>query len=125
MNLIPVENKDEAALRGYLYTVATNESYNILRGKKDFVSEDEVPEQPDGADLAVKAAEGEEFEFAVSAMRNMDDTYRAPLYLRYVMGFSLKETAQHLGRSEATVRSQVSRGLQILKKTMTEAGYES
>lgn len=117
--------KDEPALRGYLLTIASNESYNILRNRKDYIPEDEIPEPSDNTDITVKVEEGAEFEYAEKVMRGMDDRYRAPLYLRYVMGFSLKETAVQLGRGEATVRSQISRGLAMLKKALEEAGYES
>lgn len=120
-----LDGKDEDALRGYVLAIATNEAYNIIRKRHDDVPEDELPELSDSADFTVKVAEGAEFELAVTAMRGMDEKYRAPLYLRYVMDFSAKEVASQLGRSEATVRSQISRGLAMLRKTLKEAGYES
>ncbi|MBQ7700526.1 MAG: sigma-70 family RNA polymerase sigma factor [Clostridia bacterium] len=120
-----LDGRDEPAIRGYCLTVAANESYDILRRKKEYLSEEEIPDMSDKTDLTVKVAQGAEYEFAVAAMRRMDGRYRAPLYLRYVMGFSLKEVALQLGRNEATVRSQISRGLALLKKELTEAGYES
>ena len=61
----------------------------------------------------------------IDSLMEINEKYRAPLYLRYVMSFSLKDTAKQLGKNESTVRSQISRGLSILKKALKEAGYES
>ena len=54
----------------------------------------------------------------------MDDTYRAPLYLRYVMGYSVKETARLLKRNEQTVKGQLARGKKMIISQLKEAGYE-
>ena len=124
-NLKRLDEKDEDAMRGYVLAIATNEAYNIIRGRGNEISTDELPEATDGGDVEIKVAEGAEFKEAIRIMRQMDNRYRAPLYLYYVMGYSLKETAKQLKRNEGTVRVQIARGLQILKKSMKEAGYES
>ncbi len=117
---------DEDAMRGYVLTVAKNEAYNIIRSRKNEISVDELQDISDGDEgFEIKVAEGAEFKTAISIMRQMDDKYRAPLYLHYVMGYSLRDTAKQLDRKEKTVRVQIERGLQILKKRMKEAGYES
>ena len=124
-NLKRLDDKDDDAMRGYVLAIATNEAYNIIRERGNEVSADELPEASDGGDVEISVAEGAEFREAVKIMRQMDGKYRAPLYLHYVMGYSLKETARQLKRNEGTVRVQIARGLQILKKSMKEAGYES
>lgn len=120
-----LDGKPDGIICGYLITVARNEAYNIIRAKDKAETLDTFDNMPDKNDPTVTVTEGAEFEFAVSVMQTMDEKYRAPLYLRYVMSFSLKDTAKQLGRNEATVRSQISRGLSILKKALKEAGYES
>ncbi|MBO4422108.1 MAG: sigma-70 family RNA polymerase sigma factor [Clostridia bacterium] len=124
-NLNKFNINDDHAMRGYVMTAAVNEAYNVIRGRKDAVPLEEAEDIPDGGDTELKVAEGAEFSAAVDAMRRLDDTYRAPLYLRYVMGYSLKETAKELKRNEATVRTQINRGIRLLKKALKEAGYES
>lgn len=118
-----LNEKDDEALRGYVLAIAQNEAYNIIRQRKPDVSIDDIPEPAEDNGVEIKVAEGEEFRFAVKVMREMDEIYRAPLYLYYVMGYSYKETAKQLKRGEATVRVQISRGLNILKKSLKEAGY--
>lgn len=120
-----LDSKPDEVLRGYVLTVAKNEAYNIIRKRDNALPFEELREKEDGTDITVKVTDDAEFDFAVSVIREMDEKYRAPLYLRYVAGFSLKETAKQLGKNEATVRSQISRGLSRLKKALKEAGYES
>ena len=120
-----LDGKPDNVISGYLLTAARNEAYSIIRKRDKADTLDALEDQPDKTELTVTVSEGAEFEFAVSCIQAMDEKYRAPLYLRYVTGFSLKDTAKQLGRSEATVRSQISRGLSILKKALKEAGYES
>ena len=120
-----LDGKPENVICGYLLTAARNEAYGIIRKRDKAGALDTLEDTPDQTDLTVTVSEGAEFEFAVSVIQTMDEKYRAPLYLRYVMSFSLKDTAKQLGKNEATVRSQISRGLSILKKALKEAGYES
>lgn len=120
-----LDGKPDSVLCGYLMTAAKNEAYTVIRSRDGALPADGLEDKPDDTDLTVKVSEGAEFEFAVSVIRQMDEKYRAPLYLRYVTGFSLKETAKQLGKNEATVRSQIYRGLSLLKKALKEAGYES
>ena len=117
-----INEKDDDKLRGYVLAIAQNEAYNVIRQRKPETSIDEIPEPADDG-VEFRVEEGDAFRFAVNVMRQMDEKYRAPLYLYYVMGYSYKETAKALKRSEGTVRVQISRGLQILKKSLKEAGY--
>jgi len=125
-NLKRLNEKDEDAMRGYVLAIASNEAYNVIRSRKNEISVDELPDIPEESDnVDVKVSEGAEFRTAINIMRQMDYIYRAPLYLHFVMGYSLPEVAKQLDRKEKTVRAQIERGLQILKKRMKEAGYES
>ena len=120
-----VNDKDEDALCGYLFAVVKNESYLILRRTKQAEPLDTLPDLPSGEDTEFEVSERDAYEHAVSLLMNMDDAYRAPLFLNVVMGYSTKETAEVLKRPESTVRVQISRAKHMLAQQMKEAGYES
>lgn len=54
----------------------------------------------------------------LEALFALPSKYRLALYLFYIEGYSVKETAQLLGRSESTVRTQLQRGRQKLKNDL-------
>lgn len=53
---------------------------------------------------------------------SLPEKYKAVIYLHYCQGYSTAETARLLGRKEATVRSQLSRGRELLKGRLNEGG---
>ena len=115
---------DDDLICGYLFTVVKNEAYMILRKRKKDVSLEDVEEYvSDGGEWTGEVEGREAFEYAVNVIFQLDETYRAPLYLNAVMGYSPKEAARMLKRGEATVRVQLSRGKQIVAKKLKEAGY--
>ena len=115
---------DEDGLEGYVISIAKNEAYNILRSRKP---ETDI-EEPCGEDVWENAEEKvllrEEFDYAVSVMRGMDDKYRAPLYLYCVMGYSMAEISSLLHRNVKTVKTQIFRAKKLLADKLKEAGYE-
>ncbi len=115
---------DGEALCGYLFTVVKNEAANILRKRKNVLPLDDVKDASDGGDVVFETERREIYEYAVKIIAQMDETYRAPLYLNAVMGYSAAETAKELGRKTATVRVQISRAKKMLADKLKEAGYE-
>jgi RNA polymerase sigma-70 factor (ECF subfamily) len=57
-----------------------------------------------------------------AAVADLPERYRLPLWLRYVEDLSLQEVAQALHRPEATVRSQIHRGLKQVGDRLGRAG---
>jgi RNA polymerase sigma factor (sigma-70 family) len=49
----------------------------------------------------------------------LPDRYRVPVVLRHVDDLSYAELAEVLGRPEGTLKSQVSRGLAMLRASLT------
>ena len=119
-----IDIHDETALCGYLITVVKNEAVTILRKRKNSVPVEELEDLPDNADTVFETEKRDVFEYAVKIITEMDVTYRAPLYLCVVMGYTSKQTAKILKRSPATVRVQISRAKKMLAEKLKEAGYE-
>ncbi|MBQ7700434.1 MAG: sigma-70 family RNA polymerase sigma factor [Clostridia bacterium] len=115
---------DNEGLEGYVIAIAKNEAYNILRNNKPVSDIEEVCEGDVWANAEEKVLLRDEFDKAVSIMREMDDKYRAPLYLYCVMGHSVSEISSLLHRNEKTVKTQIFRAKKILADKLREAGYE-
>lgn len=78
-------------------------------------NEAEVP------DIAVDAAEPSDVETAVfRALAGLPPGMRAAVILRHLHDASVSETAQALGCSEGTVKSQTARGLEHLRASLAE-----
>ncbi len=71
---------------------------------------------------AALAGERELQEAVRSAVRELPDHYRAPVWLHYCEGLTSGEVAQALGEPENTVRSQLSRGVDELRASLATAG---
>lgn len=56
------------------------------------------------------------------AVADLPERYRVPLWLRYVEDLSPQEVAAALGRPEATVRSQIHRGLKQVSERLGRGG---
>lgn len=119
-----INDRDDDAMCGYLFAVVKNEAYLILRKRKDTLSAEDLADVPSAADVEIETADRQAYEYAVKLLSEMDEKYRAPLYLTAVMGYSPKEAASLLRREESTVRVQISRAKRILTEKMKEAGYE-
>ncbi len=61
---------------------------------------------------------------ALEAVMALPKKYREAVYLFYYEGYSIKETAKLLGRSEAAVAAHLSRGRKQLKQELGGNGYE-
>ncbi len=73
----------------------------------------------DPAGIAIRGAQRERLAQHLAAL---PERYRVPVVLRHVDDLSYAELAEVLGRSEGTLKSQVHRGLALLRASM--AGTE-
>lgn len=61
----------------------------------------------------------------LEAVTKLDSTYRIPLVLFYVEGFSIKEICRILNLSQGTVKTRLYRSRKLLKeKLVGEYGYD-
>lgn len=111
-----------AAFRTWMYRIVTNRCLNMLRGRRDTVPLDAVPElsSRDARGLPARAAEADAATAALStALRELSPDQRACWILRELHGLHYEEIAQVTGASEQTVRGRLSRARHSLLEGMS------
>ena len=107
------ENMEPAKEKAWLLTVAANRSKNKIRYKKlrktDELSETLIQEERD--DLS----------FVWEAVKTLPVKYREVIHLFYYEGYSARDIAKILNKNESSVRSDLRRGRERLKKILKEA----
>jgi RNA polymerase sigma-70 factor (ECF subfamily) len=116
----------ELALRAWLFTITLNAARNRRRGRRLSRSLDEQ-----GADGRLRfepisdgsgplaAAENSELRLALEqAIAELPIRYRTAVVVRMVEGLTYDETAQVLCRPVGTVKSDVHRGLRLLRERL-------
>lgn len=73
--------------------------------------------------MAEVASEQPEQSFLHEQILLLPENYKAPLFLYYYEGYSVKEIAQMLGEKENTIKSYLSRGRKKLKSVLEKEGY--
>ena len=61
----------------------------------------------------------------VELITGLPETYRSVLELKFLMGYSDKETARLLGISETAVSSRASRARALLREIIRREGYNT
>ena len=105
--------ESEAHEKAWLLRVAGNLSknrlsYNAVRAADELNDE-------------LVAENREDLSFVWQAVRDLPEKYRAPVHLFYHEGYSTKQIAEILQRGEATVRSDLHRGRELLREILKEA----
>lgn len=109
----PLRFHDGAHERAWCITAAKNACKDILKSwwvqrRVDLAS---LPEP------AWKNADTQEKD-VMTHLFALPSRYRITLYLYYVEGYAVKEIAALIGRNESTIRSQLQRGREKLKKAL-------
>lgn len=100
-----------------LFSVARNAVVDLARrravARTDCVAEmGHLAVLDEGADVIQTVAAREELEFLAAALRGLPARCRQVVTLTKIYGLSERETAEHLGISENTVRTHVVRGME-------------
>lgn len=98
--------------KAWLMRVAGNLSKNRLDYNR-VRQADELSEE-------LSADGSEELSFVWEAVKALPEKFRAVIHLFYYEGYSTAEIARLLGRSEGTVRSDLTRGRARLRETLKE-----
>ena len=60
----------------------------------------------------------------VAVIQAMPEQYRRLLELKFLLEWSNKEIAKHLGLSQTAVSTRLSRGRKLLQERLREEGYD-
>jgi RNA polymerase sigma factor (sigma-70 family) len=112
----------ELRLRAWLATIVVNLCRNRVRRHPlpttplgPLVETGHEPRADGSTDPAALAMAGADRERLAALLATLPDRYRIPVVLRHVDDLSYAELAEVLGRPEGTLKSQVSRGLAMLR----------
>ena len=98
-------------VKRWLFKVCINESKDILKSPwrklKSSITNDIKDEKVKNDTL-------------LEALNNINSDYRIPLYLYYYEGYSIKEIAVQLKKSESAIKMRLFRAKEALKKEMEE-----
>jgi RNA polymerase sigma-70 factor (ECF subfamily) len=122
IHLPSLVNLEGFRIHYYILSVVRNKSIDLLRKRKQTISFEEI-EKTSPDELLSFSSEEEQMEpidSLLTLIYQMPALYRDVLGLYYVTGLSTKEIASSLGRSESSVRKQLQRGRDSLKKQWEE-----
>jgi RNA polymerase sigma factor (sigma-70 family) len=115
--------RTDAAFRPWLFTIVANEARNRRRSRsrRDQL-ELQVRREPRAAGAGADdlAAEHERRQRVLDEVARLPDRYREIVALRYFAGLSESETAEALARPKGTVKSRLSRALDMLRAALGE-----
>lgn len=110
----------------WLYRLTANHLIDRSRRMKKERGRTEMPLQiaddAPGAEAGIE--EDERHALVRRALRDVDDRYRDVLYLVYVEGLKVEETARALGIPEGTVKTRLMRGREALKRILSKRNPE-
>lgn len=108
------ECMNEYQIKGWFFTTMKNKNIDIIRKNSRLVSMVES----DYIDYADKSQEFEESIIMNQFLNLLPEKYRTIIYLRYYHGLNSKEIGERLGISPSTVRTRLSKSLDILRKNI-------
>jgi len=118
----PAERVRELSLRPWLHRIALNVFRNSLRRRQpELVLVDELPPVADqGAGPEAEALRQVEQNRLLGALAQLPVGYRSSVVLRYVNDLSYEEIAETLAQPIGTVKSNVHRGVAMLRRAYLE-----
>lgn len=106
-------------LGGWLRTTLQRNALRTIRarGRRDRVAEEKVRRTASEAEVADPVEQAEAVEFAVQALRQLEEPYRTTLLLHYFREMEPLRIAQELGISVSGVRTRLQRGREMLRSS--------
>lgn len=103
--------RDEKAMKGWLFSILHNEHARLYEKKRLDTEELEVDQVMADDELGVDGALSMR-----QALEGLHETYREPLLLQVLGGFSCAEIGEMLSLNEAAVMTRVSRARKALRE---------
>ncbi len=111
--------KNEAFFRTWITRILINESYQLIRGRKNQISYEEYMDDR-------KAEEQTRYSELYRAVQELSESYRIPFVLHYVEGYSVKEIGIILKLTESAVKVRLHRARKLMKERLKgEYGCET
>jgi RNA polymerase sigma factor (sigma-70 family) len=116
----------ELRLRPWLARIALNQARNLVRARRiNGGLDNEIDPPADSHAEPVSIAERrEERRFWLDLLNSLPPRYRLPVALRHVEGLSYAELAEAVDRPLGTVKSDVHRGLRLLRDAYEAAQHQ-
>lgn len=108
------ESLNEYQIKSWFFTTMKNKNIDIIRKNSRLVTMID-------SDYMDYSDESQEFEESIvmnQLMESLPEKYKTIIYLRYYQGLNSKEIGEKLGISPSTVRTQLSKSLEILRKNI-------
>ena len=111
--------KNEAFFRTWITRILINESYQLIRGRKNQISYEEYMDDR-------KAEDQTRYSELYRAVQELSESYRIPVVLHYVEGYSVKEIGIILKLTESAVKVRLHRARKLMKERLKgEYGCET
>lgn len=107
--------EDPARFAGWLYRIAHNEAYSLLRKNRP---DGEIATDPSTADASFRMYPMELSLAVESALKRLTVDQREAVQLKVYQGFKFDEMAEILGCPVSTVKSRLYTALDLLKETL-------
>ncbi|KOS63153.1 sigma-70 family RNA polymerase sigma factor [Lysinibacillus agricola] len=107
--------KEEQYFATWLMRILINTALEMLRKNQKIVPLEQQPEQG-------QISTNDEKLDLLQAIEQLDEKYKTVILLKYYRDLQIKEIADLLGCPEGTVKTNVHRGIQQLKKCLNKEG---
>ncbi len=110
--------------RTYLYSIGRHKAIDYIRkdAKKKIVNPEEIMELSDDTYIEESFIQDETHRALHRAIAQLDEDYRAAVYLVFFEELSYEDAARVLGKSKKQIDNLVYRAKGALKKILTEGG---
>jgi RNA polymerase sigma-70 factor (ECF subfamily) len=124
---LPKYQLGESRFTSWLYTIAHNLLVDHYRRRNPAsISSDDLARYADPGDLPERiVGRKQEFEVLAKSIMQLDDLEQQVLLLRFVEGFSHREIAKIIGKSQTASRVIQHRALKALRALLTRRGISN
>lgn len=102
--------RDESVAKAWLFTILRNENARVYQRKRLDINDIELDNLPNAADSGHERVELED------CLRKLPESFREPLMLQVLGGFSGREIAEMMNISEQNVMTRLTRARQALQR---------